>query len=75
MKKSTPPADWLTGSVFEHQTFFSLHSGPPEPISLPVELWSGAKDRLAEFSDEPAWSASIATWGKDHSLCIEADEE
>jgi hypothetical protein len=75
MKKSTPQADWLTDLVFGHQAFLTLHSGPPEPISGPVDDCPSTKDRLAEFCDEPKWSASITAWAKDHPLNMEAYEE
>jgi len=74
-------ADWLTDSVFRSGSFYSLDAGPPGPISLPLEKTDATKsfkDRLADFSDEPAWSARVTSWGRTHSLHhvpIEEDEE
>ncbi|MEI6344332.1 MAG: hypothetical protein WCP41_03065 [Verrucomicrobiota bacterium] len=81
MNPELQQADWLTDSFFRSGSFYSLHAGPPEPISLPLEKTvqtKSPKDRLADFFDEPAWSARVTSWGRTHSLHyvqIEEDEE
>jgi hypothetical protein len=50
-------------------------TSPPGPISGEIEERHEPEFLLSNYHDEARWSATIAEWGGEHTLFIDADEE
>lgn len=74
MRNSKPERDWLF-SLHSQNAFTTRPMTPPEPISGPIEGHHDPHLLLSHFRDEKSWSEEIETWGRNHPLFTETDEE
>ena len=74
MNNKTTEREWLFALQPGHACSTAITS-PPGPISGEIEERHEPEFLLSNYHDEARWSATIAEWGGEHALFIDADEE
>lgn len=74
MNNMSTERDWLF-ALQPDQAFTTAVNFPPGPISGEIEERYDPVFLLSNYRDEARWSATIAEWGREHFLFIDADEE